>query len=222
MRDVRDFVNFQRNAQKRLKQLLRDNGRPVRRSITMQDDEVASATYGGSGYGFVYPTLITQFYSKTPVALIRISETDRVWASGTYKYWLPAGPRDVKWTRSMLSRIHGLHPSPSVVYNAIPWTWLIDWFFNVGNVIENLETGVADRLAASHFYVMREYRETATTEATMWFKRKSGEEFSVTSQCSVIRKSCERNKGNPFGFTVPNPLNGMQLSILGALGVSRL
>lgn len=222
LRDVRSFINLQRGAEKRLAQLLRDNGRPVRRRITMQDLEVKNVTTAGSGYGAVYPTIITQFYAKVPTFLDRVTETDRVWASGQYKYWLPSGPRDVGWKRNMLARIYGLNPSPSVVYNAIPWTWLVDWFFNVGDVIENLEAGVADRLAASHFYIMREYRETLRREATMWFHMQGGGIRSFTSSCVVTRKSCERARGNPFGFTVPNPLNGMQLSILGALGLSRL
>nr|UJQ85618.1 MAG: hypothetical protein 1 [Leviviridae sp.] len=222
LRDVRNFVNLQRNAQDRLQQLLRDNGRPVRRRITMQNREVNNVSTAGSGYGAVYPTLVTQFYAKTPVFLDRVVTTDRVWASGTYKYWLPSGPRDINWTRGMVARIFGLQPSPSVVYNAIPWTWLVDWFTGLGDVIENTEAGVADRLAASNFYIMREYRETATREATMWFKRVSGEEVSFTSSCVVTRKSCERARGNPFGLAAPNPLSGMQLSILGALGLSRI
>jgi hypothetical protein len=222
--DIRKMVDLNRLAQPRLAQLLRDNGKPVRRRIMLED---TTNTVNGpnhfSGAGALFPAFATGFYQSTPTGSWIQKTGDRWWASARFRYHLPDGPRDVAWKRKMIAAIYGLHPSPSVVYNAIPWTWLIDWFTNTGDLIENLEAGVADRCAADYFYVMREYWRTTEQFCKFSFKRESGEilQFSGTSQSIGAHKS--RVAGDPFGFnTNQNTLTGMQLSILGALGMSRL
>jgi hypothetical protein len=223
LNDIRKLVIDQIDAQKRLKQLLRDNGRPVRRSIQMADTILSASAGATSGPAILYPAFTTGFYQGPLTGGWTLEEGERWWATARFRYWLPGGPRDIAWKRRMIAAIYGLNPSPSVVYNAIPWTWLADWFFNAGDVIENLETGVADRCAADYFYIMRERWKRVKQFAKFGFKRRSGEivSFSGTSQSNGSHKS--RILGDPFGFnTNENSLNGMQLSILGALGMSRL
>lgn len=223
LNDIRKLCSDQINAQKRLKQLLRDNGRPVRRSIMMQDDTDFTFVSGHNGPGALYPAFTTGFYQGPLVGQWIQTAGNRWWASARFRYWLPGGPRDIAWKRRMIAAIYGLNPSPSVVYNAVPWTWLADWFVNAGDLIENLEAGVADRCAADYFYVMRDRWKRTQAFLKFGFKRRSGEivQFSGTSQSNGSHKS--RVLGDPFGFaTNQNMLSGMQLSILGALGMSRL
>nr|UJQ85591.1 MAG: hypothetical protein 1 [Leviviridae sp.] len=223
LRDIRDYVFTQRKAQKLLAQLLRDNEKVVRRRVILQNDVVESPLVSGLAYGAMRPILPTQYYQTEPRYEDRVTTTDRVWASGAFRYWLPPGPRDVNWTRKMLARIYGATPSPSVLWNALPWTWLIDWHVNVGAILENMEGGVADRVAAQYFYCMREKRETTRRDVYMKFKRVNGNVFETSSYLEHVRKTCHRIPGYPFGFNLsPQPLTGMQLSILGALGLSKL
>jgi hypothetical protein len=124
----------------------------------------------------------------------------------------------------MMARIYGLRPSPAVVYNAIPWTWLIDWFSNLGDIIDNLDAGVADRLAADYLYVMREttYRRERNVRGALYssFDLKQYQ-YNLTSTAIMSVKT--RIKGSPFGFGVnPNSLTDHQIAILGALGLSHL
>lgn len=121
-------------------------------------------------------------------------------------------------------RLYGLRPSPSVVYNAVPWSWLVDWFTNLGHVIENVEPGVADRLAADYFYVMRKRSRVKTREASGTFYRSpDGSPVSIHVSQVAASVSKTRISGSPFGFDVKQEdLNGTQLAILGALGLSRI
>jgi hypothetical protein len=221
LRDVRNFVNTQRTAQQTLAQLLRDNGKPVRRRVQLLDDSTSTITTGTS---FGFHPIQAGNYSKNPRWTQTRTESDRVWASARFRYWLPPGPRDVEWTNSMLRRIYGLHLRPSVVYNAIPWSWLVDWFSNVGAVVSNLDAGVADRLAADYIYLMRERKVSYKRESFSEFyggDSKTTFPFSSSAYSEALTQS--RVLGNPFGISLSEEsLSAMQWSILGALGLSRL
>jgi hypothetical protein len=221
-RDVRNLVTTQRQAQAYLRQLLRDNGKPIRRRITLLSDS-SSTSQLFTGYNSFYPQFSKGFYVGVPVRLDTTTVTDTIWASARFRYWLPQGsPRDIYWTRKMLSRIYGLHLRPSVVYNAIPWTWMIDWFSGLGDAVSNLDSGVADRLAADYIYVMREKKTERVSQATGNFKTSTGSvSLSAVSTGEQVTKS--RVRGSPFGFGITeSSLSPMQWSILGALGMSRL
>jgi hypothetical protein len=222
LRDIQDIVFKQRDTAKRLKQLLRDNGRPVRRRVQIAASISDPVIQSGAAYSAIRPTFQVYYYKDTPTYSQTTYTVDRVWASGRFRYWLPDGPRDIEWTRKMLYALYGMYPSPSAVYNLIPWSWLVDWFTNAGFVIQNLDTGVADRLAADYSYVMRERATIRDSWSRVTFTDgKSEQTFNVSSSAVGISKY--RAAGDPFGFnTNPNQLSGMQLSILGALGLSRL
>ena len=224
MRDIISLVKTQMDAQKRLAQLIRDNGRPVRRRITLANSVVPTFTQSGSSYAvIVAPSMVTYFFASTPQYHDTFSSVDKVWASGQYRYWLPGGPRDINWTNEMKRRIFGLYPTPRQLYNSIPWSWLIDWFTNLGDVLNNLSAEVADRLAADYFYVMREVGNQATRDVNVSFFDEQLQPFSVAAT-GITRSVCKtRLRGDPFGLnTAQNTLSGMQLSILGALGMSRV
>lgn len=223
LRDVVTYVQKQMDAQDTLNQLLRDNGRPVRRSVPLFANSEVFSRESGSGYGVMLPILETGYYSRPSLYDRTVELVDVGWGSARFRYWLPDGPRDVNWTNAMKARILGLYPSPSVVWNALPWSWLIDWHLGVGDILENMETGVANRLAADYFYVMRKSGAKFTHNVTGFYRRQDGQEISAgASSTATWARKC-RGAGDPFGWGTPsNMLNGMQLSILGALGMSRL
>lgn len=223
LNDIRNFVLTQINAQDRLRQLLRDNDRPVRRKCILFDNTISESRTAQYAYQVMSPGFVTQYYPQPGTTELHTRDYDKGWASARFKYHLPDGPRDVVWTAKMKARIFGLYPSPSVVYNAMPWTWLLDWFVNIGDMLENMEAGVADRLAADYFYVMRARGGRQENTCTSTFVRESGELVSVSGTSVAEWSHKVRSVGDPFGWNTPeNNLSGMQLSILGALGLSRL
>jgi len=225
LRDVRNYVLTQIDAQNRLKQLLRDNGKTVRRRYILFDEDVPGTPFYEEAdyYQAMKPGFVTQYYSRPTHYKRTFTQHRKCHGVAAFKYWLPDGPRDVNWTRAMMARIFGLYPSPKSVYNALPWTWLIDWGVNVSKMLENMDAGVADRLAASHFYMMYEWIMQDHLEVNAWYRRESGEEVSAVSSSFARCSNKRRSKGDPFGWNTPeNSLTGMQLSILGALGASRV
>jgi len=105
----------------------------------------------------------------------------------------------------------------------IPWSWLVDWFSNTGDILENLDAGVAERLAADYAYVMREYQLTVEQYVSATFKTMGGGTIDVNLQSQSFKFSKYRTPISPFGWNVKeSDLSMTQLSILGALGLSRL
>jgi hypothetical protein len=115
--------------------------------------------------------------------------------------------------------------TPSVVYNIIPWTWLIDYFTNLGDVFDAISSGVEERFIADYFYVMREvsytdYHQCSFDVYTNW-TASSTERIDCTWETTVTQK--HRTVASPFGFGLTDDsLSPLQLGILGALGLSRL
>jgi hypothetical protein len=224
---LQDAVNLyysQRFIEKRLKQLLRDNGRPVRRNIELLEKTQSGHTRTeGESYGSFTPVLSTYFYRSQPKFTTDTWFEDRVWASARFRYFLPGGPRDVKWKKRLLRELFGFKADPLTIYNLMPWSWLLDWFTNIGYVVDNCTVDIADRLAASHFYVMRTRSGNARTQVRGEFRLKNGTPVNISGSSNHQRIHKSRVQGGPFEFAFNNEsLNGTQLAILGALGLSRL
>jgi hypothetical protein len=90
-------------------------------------------------------------------------------------------------------------------------------------MVENLESGVAERVVADYWYLMRRKEWTITNNVTGWFVDKNLNEIQVHASSSSSAFVKARVKGDPFGFgTSNNSLDPGQIAILGALGLSRL
>jgi len=100
LQDIRKMVTFQRNAERKLKWLLRHNGKPIRASSTLVDSTTETVPVR-TDWSRPNPlgSFVTQFFSGTPYSLNSTVVQDRVWAVAKYRYWLPDGPRDINWTR---------------------------------------------------------------------------------------------------------------------------
>ena len=230
--DIQNFVKAHKGAQKRLAQLIRDNGRPIRRTVTLEDlkttnDVGPGTTYSsGSGSG-IGPVFVTQCYGPGPTfRRVTSYSSVKTWAEGCFRYHLPPGPRDVVWQKKMLRRIMGARVTPDMIYNIMPWSWLVDYFTDLGHFIQAISPGVADRLAADYAYVMRTSVWNSTREVSGNFQasKVNNAKFTLaTTSASSERIEKMRSKASPFGWGVnQNSLTPKQLAILGALGLSKL
>jgi len=221
LRDLRDMVMVQSKIQKHIDFILRNAGKPVHRRVQLYEwiNVPSSTHFAGSG--------MTPGFASQPTSQARytLSDYDRteIWASASFRFWLPEGMSPVQYRRKLWKELMGLTPRPSVVWKAMPWSWLIDWFGNVGNVISNLEAGAADRLAADWFYLMGRTVRTRTCHAEATYNGIDNQPVRVSVDGTFEATWKRRLRGDPFGFgTKPGDLSPMQLSILGALGASRL
>lgn len=218
--DVRKFYQTYVTLSDRLERIKRQNGKWVRRAGTVLLDSSSMEVGESNTVGKLAPTLPSYFYTSTsaPGSYNTMLEYNRhVWFEGRFRYYIP----DIgtpEWERRAIINLFGLTPCPSLLWELTPWSWLVDWFSNVGDVIANMSTGWAENLAAKYAFVMgtTDYRGICQTTANL----KSGV-LHDTSTYTVQFK--HRVGASPFGFGLTDTdFSIRQWSILSALGLSRL
>jgi hypothetical protein len=225
--DTVKLYNSQKEIRSKLAQLKRDNGRPIRRKFQLKDQNVNSSSIvdrGTEQYGTTHmgPWFLTGTYGGGEWELSHHATT-RVWFSGQFRYWLPDQGQmsDNEWDRKLIGRLFGFKPTPSRIYQAMPWSWLIDWFSNTGDIIANLDASVADRLINDYAYLMRHHEVFARIKSShkIWSGETWQNAVAVTERGTMVS---QRVPASPFGFGVKTPdLSPYQLTILGSLAGKR-
>jgi hypothetical protein len=109
--------------------------------------------------------------------------------------------------------VFGLTVDPSTVWNALPWSWLVDWFSNLGSVLSARRNLVG--FVPGQCYAMT----TTQKESTYRFEGVS-DLTHTPAYFSEITK--ERSGTAPFSITANVPfLSGRQLGILASLAITR-
>lgn len=148
-----------------------------------------------------------------------------VTTSGSFKYYRPEFDRtlpdyDSAWnTIQREMSLYGARISPSNIYKAVPWTWLIDWFTDFGSVVDRFNDIALDGIVSKYLYLMRHDFREVVLKQTLPFKDGGTQiiEFSRVTDVKIRRES-----GSPYGFGLSwGSLSPKQLAILAALGVSR-
>lgn len=219
LNDLREMYNVYTSMSRRLAQLRRDNGQWVRRRGSLHRDVSPSTESTTYHTNVLYPVLTSEFYipGAQGSRKITVDYTDKVWFSAAFKYWIP-NIHSPDWPASAKRALFGLNPSPALLWELLPWSWLIDWFTNLGDVIDNFTVNAASNLVAKYAYVMASRSKTYTCVSTQPFAQGT---LSCTTQ---VMYSCkQRQHATPFGFDTDfSDLSGRQKTILAALGISRL
>lgn len=237
--DLLSIINARQNLDRKLSQLRRDNGKGVRRSANLGSGGYNSGSVGGSTFSSVIPTVESQLYAlgNTPLNAGHSTQSYQynIWYSAKYTYWLPDGMLDPRRETAFLGltglerRLLGLELNASVIYNLMPWTWMLDWFSNAGSVVDNLVLNQQYHVVARYAYVMCHETYTFTNYGTTsmrtgtWGATSSARPVRVHALSSVKYEFKSREVAHPYGFgTTDADLNPFQWSILAALGLSRL
>lgn len=84
----------------------------------------------------------------------------------------------------LLLRLWGLDPKPSDVYNLIPWTWLLDWFANVGEYVSIIETMLNDKSLVN--YGLVSFVSEGEMKSSLKLKADGSKATAITGQATVI------------------------------------
>jgi len=218
---AQDAIKAAKNADKVVKQLQRDSGKLVRRRYEF-DEERETSTTSTSG---VYPALasggVPNIYVAQAGTLHRRTMTrKKVWFSGAFTYYFP----ESGWSSKLYEwdRLYGAVPGVDTLYNLVPWSWLVDYFTNVGDVLGNLNAFAFDGLVMPYGYVMctQEVIEEQTWQGRLYVNRGGWQNVSITSE--IRRTHKQRLPATPWGFGLTGDLTDRQLLILAALGISRV
>ena len=180
--------------------------------------------------GYHFPPEITTSYEdvtlemrswnggrQSPGKLFQKQHTD-TWFNGCFTYYVPEG--DSRWEKlarheAYANKLLGLRITPEILWDATPWTWMADWFGNVGDVLHNLGAFTHDGLVMQYGYIM----ETKRLHAEFSVDDVTNEIFARRTIHSVWKK---RLRATPYGFSVNlNSLSASQIAILVALGLSK-
>lgn len=226
--DLRKMYNLWKDVDKRMAQLVRENGKYIRRKATVQDDKTFSHT--GQVYQNPYVNVLgapPTYMSGTTAYNVTTRTTTKVWFSGSFRYYIPDVGSSL-WDARARAALFGALPTPELLWEVLPWTWLIDWFSNVGDVVSNASTNAVDNLTMKYSFIMK--HTSTEVEATSFVfhpaSTKANESWpsvqNTFRSTKLVETKLRRGGGNPFGLDVSLPsLSAYQLGILAALGLSR-
>jgi len=223
--DIRKLCKAVLQSKRITDQYLRDSGKPIARSHTFPTLTTVTSTSESSIV--LSPPLPTGIYANNGLGALGVRKLEErsvteFWFEGVYSYFLELGDDSVSKldrTVALAEKLLGLELTAEVLWNLTPWTWLIDWFVNIGDVITNASAFMKDGLVMRRGYVMchthvtRTYRHSGATF-------KSGFTGPVTQVFGSESKL--RKRASPWGFGLtPGVFTPRQWAILAALGISR-
>lgn len=241
VRDLRQMYHLWHDIDKRMAQLIRENGKSIRRKAQVAresdiSDSKTTYAYAFGGVPYAPPNWTS---SAGSIQTITTRWSNKVWFSGSFRYYIPDVGSSL-WNKRARLALFGALPTPELLWEVMPWSWLIDWFVNVGDIISNASPNAVDNLTTDYSFIMRQYRWEKTYHVTTWHSArddfggippskgstaigswwKAYNGTHVSSESWEIKTRC--GGGNPFGLNIQLPdLSARQLAILAALGISR-
>lgn len=224
LRDLQRFLKTTRDLDRRIAFLKRNNGKWLKRGgVVRQESNHWDSTLGSS----LSPILPTEYY---PVGFPHMSipchwsYEQTVWFEGSFRFWIP-NIESPKFLDGAIRQMYGFTISPDVVWELIPWSWLIDWFTNIGDVMSNLSSSSsADNLVARYAYIMGHTKLKAMWSDQLQYYTDTGTRTigTLSYSNSITWERKQRIEASPYGFSMSWPdFTPGQLAILAALGISR-
>lgn len=225
-RDILTLRDTMQRSDEILAQLERDSGKPIRRSYKFPVEDVSSNS-GSDGTAF--PIFMggagpTVYEVGLGEARWSTSVTREYRFAGAFTFYLP--PKGT-WRRKLYEadRLYGLVPGLDTGWNALPFSWLADYYGNFGDVMENLTAFAQDGLVMKYGYI------TCRTQDLVRYTwsypvRLDGARNAWSNQSGSVERvfsHTQRMPANPYGFGPTGvPLSGRQKAIVAALGLSRV
>lgn len=206
--DLRKLLSFQDAVDKRIAALNKLSESGLHRKITVWEDS-STAVIRQDGY------LLGLYGNEVTGSITRSTERHR-WVSVRWE------PNPIYWSHdpdvaALARRVAlGLNLSFATVWELMPWSWLIDWFSNIGDILEaNRGSQIA---TPSSVCVMQETRSIETVNVSF-----SAPRVSLTGGTSeLVSKTRAPASAYPLPSAYLPILTGKQVSILSALAVTRL
>lgn len=199
--DIIKFASFSHMFNKRMKEIRRLNERGLRRTIhhgSWSESQHYSGNLHSNGATFLGKPM-----TKTTTA--------EKWS---YVKWTPdrdtldMDPSEMMW--KVLRVVYGLSVDTQFLWNAIPWSWLVDWGTNMGDYLASRRNLIG--ASPSPVEVM-----THTRTQTSFGSHKDG--TATLSAGNVFYETKTRRRSSPSIQAHLPIMNSRQYSILGSLAV---
>jgi len=220
--DIKKMYATYRTLSAKLDQLVRDNGKGIRRKRDLgTTTSIVSSSSRLNNLGCFAPAVVSTGASWSQVDT-DVLTLERYWFVGRFRYYVPDIGSD-QWTKRATAALFGVIPTPAVLWEALPWSWLIDWFSNVGDIVSNLSGNAVDNLVADYAFIMH-HKTVETRWSAVGYLAPGYNHGAFNPSCSISLKDETKSRmpATPYGFGVNfDGLSAYQLSILSALGMSR-
>jgi len=218
VRNVQDLADVIRRADELLAQYQRDSGRLIRRKLDVPEESSFTESVHSTQ---LYPrNTVAGFFSSKGPTLVTVETRRRLWFSAAYRYFITdANLPYIGDELDKLEKLLGVTPTPEKLYSLAPWTWMLDWFTNSGEMLSAIASFTSDPMLIRWAYVMEHMMRTTTYSQTLI----TNEGQSVTTAISLIQERKLRRKATPFGFGLTEEdLTSRQKAILAAIGISKM
>lgn len=223
--EIRSISTAIVNADRVLRQYERDAGGVVRRRMSFPMERSYSVTQVRNNVRPYYcPSSGTHSDGTTAQGKVFRSDEETIarWFSGAFTYYLPDGyysKGGIVDQVAQAKKLLGLTLTPSVIWNLAPWSWAVDWAFNIGDVLDNISDYVTDGLILRYGYIM-EHRKVVRTYTFVGPTGYVG--MAKPAPVTMVSETKVRRKASPFGFGITwDGLTATQLAIAAALGITR-
>lgn len=218
--EISDYYDSWTKAEKHLQQLEKDSGKMIRRGYKFPVERSTSTLIESKVPGFPDGTTAQIGNVSWGNRTVTTRTETKIWFSGAFMYHLPKDG----WRRTMaeLDYLYGVRPGIDTAWELMPWSWLIDWQSNVGDVLKNVQNFNEDGLVMLYGYVMCQQTMIKSYDMTIQVSDYGPKKPKSITAC-VKSTTQQRQPANPFGFGVSwESLTSRQSAILAALGISRL
>jgi hypothetical protein len=251
--DVRQILTAIVNARKIINQYTRDSDLVVRRRYAFPDSVSDDLIVEDDFRGKVWCTPGLQLYeasgnaswgvlsqnAASPLSVVFSTSgkvglslatrtTVKTWFSGAYRYHLGNGTdlfSKLDTAGQLAARLLGSRVDPLTMWQAMPWSWLLDWFGNVGDIIANGTAASYDNQLLQYGYLMQSttVESTISTNAPVAVQQLGGKLTNVGNLTTTfVSQRKDRIRATPYGFGLnPSSFSAQQWAIIGALGMSK-
>lgn len=224
--EIYDVANGVMRARDSIRQYVRDAGKIVRRRWDFPLNTSNTSTFFVNDVPYMGGKIGNGITMSPVGSVFRLRTTSvRQWFSGAFQYGLPYGQdsqRIADLYADRAEQVLNVSLTPEVLWEIAPWSWAVDWFAQVGDVIHNLQARQQDGLVMRYGYLMEHSMVKDTYTRTAGLPLVGGVPLSTNPSFSLITETKKRIRANPFGFGVSwSGLSPFQLSIAAALGLSR-
>lgn len=148
---------------------------------------------------------------------VTLTRKTKTWFEGSFKYYMnDFNPYTNNATN--FRRLYGLHLDAESLWELTRFSWLVDYFTSIGDVLANVSAHGRGDSVMIRGYLMR---TTVIEREYVWEKTSgnTGVPSRITEVFGAIRK--ERVQAHPFGFGLSTDLTNRQWAIIAALGLTR-
>lgn len=224
--DLQKIAKAVLTAPEILEQFRKDSGKLITRRRVIEHDPINSVTNVD-----MYPngpiagsTLSAAFFGSSGwnarvERQVRVETTTRF--VGAYQYELDIGDDAISRLKSFeaqANQLLGTRITPELLWNLTPWSWLSDWFANIGDILGNAGNFAADGLVMKYGYLMR---HTVATQYNTLVTRPDSPTPSTRLVTRYRTERKERVQATPFGFgTDVGSLSEYQVGIAASLAAA--